>query len=166
MRRVYFDASALIKRYSQEAGTNLMNEVFRLPSQMTCSTLGIVGVVATLVRKRNDGRLSPTLFAQAVDKLKAEVIDHEEFAVASVDDALLLAALDLITKHNLNATDAVILRSVLNLRQIIEDAGDQLMLWVCDKRLARAARDEDIAVFDPEEETLDRLHQLLDVAES
>jgi len=101
-----------------------------------------------------------------VDKLKAEVIDHEEFAVASVDDALLLAALDLITKHNLNATDAVILRSVLNLRQIIEDAGDQLMLWVCDKRLARAARDEDIAVFDPEEETLDRLHQLLDVAES
>ena len=35
---VYFDASALVKRYSAEDGTDLVNELFRqLPlSQMTC----------------------------------------------------------------------------------------------------------------------------------
>jgi len=31
MHWIYFDASALIKRYSQETGTPLVNEVFRYP---------------------------------------------------------------------------------------------------------------------------------------
>jgi hypothetical protein len=36
---VYFDASALVKRYSSEDGTELVNELFhRLPvEQMTCA---------------------------------------------------------------------------------------------------------------------------------
>jgi predicted nucleic acid-binding protein len=64
MQWIYFDASALIKRYSQETGTPLVNEVFRLlpRSRMTCSTLGILEIVSVLVRKRNDGRLTQTLF--------------------------------------------------------------------------------------------------------
>ena len=62
MHWIYFDASALIKRYSQETGTPLVNEVFRLlpRSRMTCSTLGILEIVSVLVRKRNDGRLNQT----------------------------------------------------------------------------------------------------------
>jgi len=48
MHWIYFDASALIKRYSQETGTPLVNEVFRLlpRSRMTCSTLGILEIVS------------------------------------------------------------------------------------------------------------------------
>jgi len=167
MQWVYFDASALIKRYSQETGTPLVNEVFRsLPrSRMTCSILGILEIVSILVRKRNDGRLNQTLFEQAMIEFRAEVIDHEDFSAASVNDALLLSALDLIAKHNLNATDAVILRSALNLRQVLREGGDDLMLWTSDKRLVRAAQSEDVTVFDPEEETIGRLHQLLGVSE-
>ncbi len=42
---IYFDASALIKRYSQESGTQLINEAFQRlsPHQMTCSLLGVLG---------------------------------------------------------------------------------------------------------------------------
>jgi predicted nucleic acid-binding protein len=164
---VYFDASALIKRYSQETGTPLVNEVLRfLPrSQMTCSTLGILEIVSILVRKRNDGRLNQTLYEQAMIEFRAEVIDHEEFSAASVNDALLFSALDLIAKHNLNATDAVILRSALDLQQVLQEAGDKLMLWTSDKRLVRAAQREGITAFDPEEETIGHLHQLLGVSE-
>jgi predicted nucleic acid-binding protein len=164
---IYFDASALIKRYSQETGTPLVNEVFRfLPrSRMTCSTLGILEIVSVLVRKRNDGRLNQTLFEQAMIEFRAEVIDQEEFSAALVNDALLLSALNLIAKHNLNATDAVILRSALNLQQVLQEAGDELMLWTSDKRLVRAAQGEGLTVFDPEEETIGHLHQLLGVSE-
>ena len=167
MHWIYFDASALIKRYSQETGTPLVNEVFRLlpRSRMTCSTLGILEIVSVLVQKRNDGRLNQTLFEQAMIEFRAEVIDHEEFSAASISDALLLSALDLIAKHNLNATDAVILRSVLNLRQVLQEAGDELMFWTSDKRLVRAAQGEGVTVFDPEEETISHLHQLLGVSE-
>lgn len=164
---IYFDASALIKRYSQETGTPLVNEVFgQLPlNRMTCSTLGILEIISILVPKRNDGRLNQALFEQAMIEFRAEVIDHEELSATSVNDALLLSALNLIPKHNLNATDAVILRSALNLRQVLEDNGDELMLLASDKRLVRAAQDEGITAFNPEEETIRRLKQLLGVSE-
>lgn len=167
MQWIYFDAIALIKRYSQEIGTPLVNEAFRLlpPTRMTCFTLGILEIVSILVRKRNDGRLNQTLFEQAMIEFRAEVVDHEEFSAASVSDALLLSALDLIAKHNLNATDAVILRSALNLQQVLREAGDELMLCTSDKRLVRAAHGEGLTTFDPEEETIGHLHQLLGVSE-
>jgi len=162
---VYFDASALVKRYSHERGTPLLNELFRHipPTQMTCSTLGILEIVSVLVRKRNDGRLSRKLFEQAMIEFRAEVIDQKGFIPSPVNDVLLLSALELIPRHNLNATDAAILRSALNLYQALHDAGDELVLWTSDKRLVRAAQAEGITVFDPEEETIDHLHHLLGI---
>lgn len=164
---IYFDASALIKRYSKETGTSLLNDVFRNvpPSQMTCSTLSILEIISILVRKRNDGRLTQALFEQAMIEFRAEVIDHKEFSATSVNDELLLSALELIARNNLNATDAVILRSALNLSQVLQEEEQELMLWTSDKRLVRAAEDEGLTVFDPEEETIDHLHQLLGVSE-
>lgn len=161
---VYFDASALIKRYSQENGTLLVNEVFRqiLPNHMTCSTLGILEIVSALVRKRNDGRLGQALFAQAMIDFRDEIVDREGFVATSVNDALLFSALDLVAKYNLNATDAVILRSALALQQALQqETADELMLWASDKRLGRAACSEGLTVFDPEVETMDRLQQYL-----
>ena len=157
---VYFDASALIKRYTQEKGTSLVNEAFRLlgPSHMACSIISILEIVFALVRKRNDGRLDQALFEQAMIEFRNEVIDQEEFVTTSVNDSLLFSALDLIAKYSLNATDAVILRSALILRQALTE---DLTLWASDRRLGRAAQDEGLVVFDPEGETMDRLHQLL-----
>jgi predicted nucleic acid-binding protein len=114
---IYFDASALVKRYSSEDGTELVNELFhRLPvEQMTCAVIGILEIISVLVRKRNDGRLSTKLFTQAMVELNQEIIEDEAFSIASVDDDLILSALDLIAQYNINATDAIILRSCLNL---------------------------------------------------
>ena len=66
-----------------------------------------------------------------------------------------------IAKHSINSTDAVILRSVVNLKNELDTAGDQLVLLTSDKRLVKAARNENVIVFDPEAETLASLQQLL-----
>jgi predicted nucleic acid-binding protein len=160
---IYFDASALIKRYSQESGTQLINEAFQRlsPRQMTCSLLGVLEIVSILVRKRNDGRLAQILFEQAMAEFKAEVIDSEEFLATSVDDIIVLSSLDLIAKHNLNSNDAIILRSALNLNLILQSQGDVLSLWTSDRRFIRAAQNEGLTVFDPEIETIDALKLLL-----
>lgn len=160
---VYFDSSALVKRYSSEDGTELVNDLFRqLPvEQMACAVIGIPEIISVLVRKRNDGRISPNLFSQAVIELNREVIESEGFSVASVDDVLILSALDLITKHNINATDAIILRSCLNLQQVLQSQGGHLIFWSCDKRLLRAAQHEGVEVFDPEVGTKAQLEALL-----
>lgn len=166
MQWIYFDASALLKRYSQKSGTALVNEVFRyIPaSRMTCSTLGILEIISILVRKRNDGRLSLELFEQAMTEFRSEIIDREDFLTTPVDDTLLLSALNLITHHNLNSTDTVILRSALNLHQTLHSQSHNLILLTSDKRLGRAAEAEGLTVFDPEVETIAHLHQLLNVS--
>lgn len=163
MVSVYFDASALIKRYAPENGSELVNELFhQLPvQQMSCATIGILEIVATLVRKRNDGRLPSELFTQAMIELDREIIANKAFITTAISDRVALSALDLIAQYNINATDAIILRSCLTLHHALQNRGDHLILWSCDKRLLRAARSEGIDVFDPEAETWAQLQAVL-----
>ena len=163
----FLDASVLAKRYSSEGGSALVNELFRrVPvKEITFLTMGILELVSVLVRKYNDGRLSEELFAQAMINLSAEVIDSDDFSTISVSDAQILSALSLIRKHNLNATDAIILRSAMDLSQSLNAQEGQFVMWTSDHRLARAAEEEGIVVFDPELETRDRLHRLLESSE-
>lgn len=162
MQIVYFDASALVKRYSPEVGSALIDEVFRLRTraQMRCLIAGVLEVVSILTRKRNDGRLTPGLFDKVVARFKAEAIDDDEFTIEPITDELAFLALDDIPDRNLNATDALVLRSALALRDSLP-SGDSLSLWTSDKRLLRAATAEGLTVFDPEQDTLDRLHEIL-----
>jgi len=51
----------------------------------------------------------------------------------------------------------------MDIFQELEASEDQLVLWTSDRRLARAAEAEGIAIFDPEAETMDNLHKLLGV---
>ena len=160
MLRLYFDASALVKRYAAEDGTALVNEIFhRFPSsQLTCATIGVLEIVSVLVRKHNDGRLPTRLFDQAMIELKQEIIENEALVITPVDDGMIVAALALIGRHNLNATDAIILRSCLDLQTGL--SGDPVILCTSDKRLGRAAQQEGLVVFDPEVDTLTQLDDL------
>ena len=162
MRLFYLDASVLAKRYTSENGSALVNEMMqRVPfSEITCLTMGILELVSILVRKRNDGRVPESLFAQVMTNFKAEVIDNEAFSTMSVTEAQLISSLKLIENHNLNATDAILLRSVMDISQELSTE-DQLLLWTSDQRLARAAEAEGIAVFNPESEAKDALQRLL-----
>ena len=160
---IYFDASALIKRYSREDGTAFVNETFQLaaPDRRMCLNLGLLEVISILVRKRNDGRLSEEQFRIAMVAFRAEVIDDESFSSLSVDDALILSASRLIEKHNLNATDAILLRSVLETRQTLQQSEGDLLLLTSDKRLVRAAKEEGVPVLDPELDPQSLLHQMM-----
>lgn len=159
----YCDANALAKRYSKEIGTDLINEIFRRISlsQITGLSLSILETASILVRKKNDGRLPRADFDQAMINLRAELIAAPEFKAATIGDALVFSAFDFIAKHNINSTDAVILRSALNIKERLDASGDRMILLTSDKRLVKAARSENIIVFDPEAETLASLQQLL-----
>lgn len=132
-------------------------------TRMTCTMLGVLEIISVLARKRNDGRLPEHLFSQALVELNREILD-DDFSIASVDDTLTLSALPLIVQYNINATDAIVLRSCLNLRADMAERNERLIFWSCDKRLLRAAHEENVEVFDPETETLTRLHFLLSIS--
>jgi hypothetical protein len=128
---------------------------------MIVFNLGVAEVVSILVRKRNDRRLSAKDFAQAMTDFSAEVIHAANLRQLAANNALVLAALPLIQSHSINATDAVILRSALELAASLRASGYDLVLVAADHRLLKAARAEGLLTFDPEAQTQPDLDALL-----
>ena len=149
----YFDASALVKRYTQEIGSDKVNFLFNnVPlNRMMCLILGIIELFWICVRKKNDGRITNLVFSQAGVNFNYEVIDNQsDFKTIPVPDPLVWDSMRLIETHSLNSVDAIVLRSALNIAAELRSAGDTLVLVASDQRLLRAARVEGLQIFNPE----------------
>ena len=149
----YFDASALVKRYTRESGSDKMLFLFRnVPlAHLSCLTIGAMEVFWICVRKRNDGRITSHQFERATTHLRHEVINNQSgFKTISVPDSLVWNSMRLIETHSLNSVDAIVLRSALDIAAELRDTENTLVLVASDQRLLRAARTEGLQVFNPE----------------
>ncbi len=149
----YFDASALVKRYIRESGSDKMLFLFSNVSsvRLQCLTIGAIEVFWICIRKRNDGRITSPQFERAVTHLRREVINNQsDFKTISVPDLLVWNSIPLIENHSLNSVDAMVLRSALDVATELRRTGDSLVLVASDQRLLRAARAEGLQVFNPE----------------
>ncbi len=61
----YLDASAWVKRYVQEAGTDWILELFGKRPAFASASLGYIEVSATLARKRRAGEIDEARFVVA-----------------------------------------------------------------------------------------------------
>jgi predicted nucleic acid-binding protein len=159
----FLDASALSKRFHIEPGADLVNLLLdRLlstqPRRLLVSRLGLAETVAALNRYVNSGHLSITLFRQAMAQL---AVESEQVDVLPVHDALINHSLPLLLRHNLNASDALFLRQVLDRSAKYASEEDRLVLVVCDRRLLRAAQLEGLPTFNPETDDVTDLERLL-----
>jgi predicted nucleic acid-binding protein len=164
-RYYYLDASALVKRYTLESGSTIMHElVERLlslrPTCLLISWLGFLEIVAVLNRHRNDGRLTERLFQQAMIRLSDEAA---QMRFLTINDDVAERALALLLRHNLNASDALYLRQVLDWQTEHNAQEDVIVLVAADERLLRAAHDEGLDTLSPETDSLDGVVRLLAV---
>ena len=152
MNYLYWDASALVKRYAPEIGTPLINHLFAhvVLDRMMCLVIGTGEVISIFVRKKNANLITDAAFAQALVDFRAEVIDTVAFKLVSVGDALVVASYPLIEKYSLNATDALVLRSVIDAAAVLRPTGDDVILVTSDLRLLHAAQGEGVTTFNPE----------------
>jgi predicted nucleic acid-binding protein len=157
------DASALAKRYTLEVGTPLINHLFAnvTPDRLFVFNVGVAEVVSVLVRKKNAGHISAAACSQAILDLGIEVIHSTSLRKIVADNALMTAALAHIEVHSVNATDALVLRSALNLVALLRATGNDLVLVASDQRLLRAAQIEGLVTFDPETQSQTDLDALL-----
>ena len=149
----YFDASALVKRYTDEIGSDEVDFLFaNVPlARMNCLILGAAEVFWICVRKRNDGRITHNHFTQATRYLEQEVMDtNSDFKTISIPDTLVLNSMSIIETHSLNSVDAIVLRSALDIATELRNTGNTLILVASDQRLLRAAQEEGLVVFNPE----------------
>jgi predicted nucleic acid-binding protein len=147
----YSDASALVKQYTPEAGTLLLNHLFSRVAldHMTALNVGVAEVASIIVRKRNDGRITTQVAAQALANLGTQVVYSPAFSKIPVTNAMIPSAISLISTHSINSTDAFVLLTALDLANKLRLNGEDLVLVTSDHQLLKAARAEGLTTFDP-----------------
>lgn len=110
-----FDTSALIKRYHQEPGTDVVLELFASHEAewLTC-TFCWVEAIAVLDRLCQRGTITRSGWELALSQLNKDV-QMETIRVIDVTRRHVMACHPLIVRHHLTAADALILACSLDL---------------------------------------------------
>ena len=97
MKVDYLDASAWVKRYYQEPGTEATQALFIEGAVLACASLGPVEVLATLSRKRKARQISQAQLQQKRLDLEA---DWQQFIQVQFSAEVLAKAMVLICSDN------------------------------------------------------------------
>ena len=150
MSRYYLDASALVKRYVNEEGSDwLRATITPARSQLLfTSRMTIVEVISAFARRVRDGSLTLEEFASARDLFRGDCLDEYQImppTIAVVDSASVLLEL-----HPLRAYDAIHLATALGAQQFLADQDYPALTFLsADDRLNEAATAEGLAVGNP-----------------
>ena len=87
----------------------------------------------------------------------------KQFHFLAVNDERVLASIPYSLTHNINSSDGLHLKTLKDLERAVNLFGRTVVLVAADKRFLRAAKNEGVATFDPEEDTEKKLHDLLEV---
>jgi len=157
----YFDTSAVVKRYHEERGSEILDKIFELKEQGFATSMWTIleFVVAFSARMRRK-RLSREAFNMVVSHFLKDTLDR--FVISSVNDELVATATSLAVKHSLPSADCLQLASAIHLRNALESAKEKLVLVCSDKDLCKAAHKEVIELINPEEKgALEKLENML-----
>lgn len=134
---VYFDASALAKRYVREKGSLRVRRLLAADVPAT-SRFSAVEIASALARRAREGAIAADDSERAVSALDD---DLSAMLVVELTPAVVTRAQALLQRHPLRAGDAVQLASCLELQRELKEA---ITLVVFDDRLAGAARKEKV----------------------
>lgn len=149
MPTLFWDASALAKRYAPETGSPTALALFSyspVPKLVT-TPWGYTETYALLLRKRNSGVISLSSFVTAASALQNDIILQGQFRLLTVTNADIIGSITHIHKHNLNSTDAALLAALL---RYVKITGETCVLVAADARFCRAAQAERLSIINPE----------------
>lgn len=138
----FFDASALVKRYVDEADSDRVDELLREAIPAVCRT-SEVEVASALCRRAREGVFSHAERDRAVLALRRDI---SSFQVVEVLPEVVERSLVLLARHPLRAADALQLGACLILWEKLRFP---VAFVAFDARLREAAAAEGLAVLPP-----------------
>ncbi len=135
----YLDASALVKKYAQEVGSDRVGEIWASGDALAISAVGYAEIVAALGRRWRSRDLTASGFRRT---MRAFHRDWQQLDVVGVSPTLHELIDGLVTRHPLQGFDALHLASALCVR---EEADEDVLFVSGDSRLLDAARGEGLA---------------------
>lgn len=141
---LFFDTSALAKRYVREPGTEVVDELIAESDQrVVISTLSIIEIASALRRKQNAGELTERLRDDLLVAFFREAT--EMFTIIPIDDAAFERAFDLVLEEDLRTLDALQLGTALELTM----PSFEITFVSGDRGLVNTATDRDLPTIDP-----------------
>ena len=143
---IYLDSSALVKRYTEEVGTDFVKSILATNGLITTSKLTYPEMLSALMRKVRTGEIEKKTFNGIVDKFDK---DWDHILVLDFHNDLLPIVKNLIEKHPLKAADAIHLSSALWLKL---SSKVDVTFVASDSNLLKAAAAEKLQVMNPLDE--------------
>ncbi|MDO8531040.1 MAG: type II toxin-antitoxin system VapC family toxin [Dehalococcoidia bacterium] len=153
MSFIYFDTSALVKRYVEEKGTEVVDELFdarRATEFLAISVLTAVELKSALRRLVKGGKIRETQYKDLISAFSKDIPSLS--LILPVDNTLLEEAAATLEAHALRAGDAIHFASILRVKQIAENTEQPLIVVTSDFELGHACQESGLAVLDPEED--------------
>lgn len=143
---IYFDTSALVKRYVKEKGSEKIDSLLVDADSVATSKLTYPEMLSSFYRRWRAGDFSEEWLNKMVKNFERE---WENFVIVDVQDDLFVSMKGLIKRHYLKAADTVHLSSALWLEERIRK---DLVFVASDLNLLKAAKAEKLETVNPQEE--------------
>jgi predicted nucleic acid-binding protein len=101
---VFFDSSALAKRYVEEKGSDQVQAILSSASVLAVSVICIPEIVSALCRRRRERKVSTDEYRYAKAALLSDIDDA---TVIGITDAVIAQAVGLLEQFTLRSTDAL-----------------------------------------------------------
>ena len=138
---LYLDASALVKRYVVEVGSEAVAQLLTEAKVVGTATISFVEGIAAFAKAVRLGGLAPQEAEKARDAFRG---DWPDLMRLPVTQALLDRAADLAWQQGLRGYDAVQLAAAISWQEILEVP---ITLATFDHQLWQAARKTGLSVF-------------------
>lgn len=162
MTTFYLEASAFVKRYLAEQGTEVLDALLdkRAPGDFIASSVfSTLEIRAAINRQAHSGRFRRYPLGNLLFTLG---LDARSLALSfTLDDSVVESAFSLVYKHHLRAGDALHLSYALLLKEATSVSGESLIVLTSDKELLAACQAEGIGTLNPEDaDAQERLQRL------
>lgn len=119
--KVFFDTSALAKRYIQEKGSEAVNDLFGPSKKIVVSMICMTEVFSAINRLCREKHINTTQYVQLKDAILQE---FQQFEVCEISPEVIGRSVTLLEKYSLRALDALHLASALHVKPVVFVSSD------------------------------------------
>jgi len=143
MARLFFDTSALVKRYYEEPGTETVDALIEGDETVVISSLSVVETASAFRRKYNRTTISEPQINRLLSAFFEESLT--QFVIVPLAESVLGTAFTLVLEDDLRTLDSLQLATALAL----DSDDDPIRFVTADAELAAAAEANGLAVSNP-----------------
>ncbi len=150
MSILFFDSSALAKRYMPEVGTDWVRQQTDLKAgnEIFIAHITLVELYSAIARHYHDAQIDLT----GLQTFRSLLMQHvqSQYFVLTLSSSIITRALSLHETHRLRAYDSIQLASALELNARLAVTGQSLIFVASDTRLLEAVGSEGLITDNPE----------------